>query len=101
MARRFGKLGDKAADHLMRILETSEYDNYLLARCKLANPETAAEISKADVDHLAGFIAPKWMDLMMWAVLMGEMGLAWLFWQQVDEPLRAAVVGCRGFEADS
>ena len=95
MARRFGKLGDKAADHLMRILETSEYDNYLLARCKLANPETAAEISKADVDHLAGFIAPKWMDLMMWAVLMGEMGLAWLFWQQVDEPLRAAVVGCR------
>ena len=42
-----------------------------------------------------GDLVPTWLDLMMWAVLIGEDRLARLLWRKTDEPMRAAIMGAR------
>ena len=39
-----------------------------------------------------GVLEPNWVDLMMWAVLVGERELARQLWSQTADPLRAALM---------
>ena len=43
----------------------------------------------------AWLLPPNWMDLTMWAVLMGRQSLARLLWEMTSEPTRAAILATR------
>lgn len=40
-------------------------------------------------------LTPNWMDLMLWAVVLGKQDLAKLLWTRTEEPMRAAVIASR------
>ena len=40
-------------------------------------------------------LMPTWIDLMMWAVVVGEDRLARLLWRKTDQPMRAAIMGAQ------
>jgi len=41
------------------------------------------------------FVTPTFLDLMIWAVLVGERPLARVLWMKTNEPMRAALVAAR------
>ena len=53
------------------------------------------DITKEQIDQGLERLSATWLDLLLWSVLMGEMGLAWEFWRKCSEPLRAAILAAR------
>ena len=46
----------------------------------------------------AGQIGPRWIDIYVWAVLLGNVELATMLLPACQEPMRAAVIGARIFQ---
>ena len=44
------------------------------------------DITKEQIDQGLERLSATWLDLLLWSVLMGEMGLAWEFWRKCSEP---------------
>ena len=65
---------------VLRSLEIVDYDHYLRARLQMGDGRG---------------LTPTWMDLMMWAVLIGEIELARHLWCKASQPLRAAIIASR------
>ena len=76
----------------VRHQKTSHYQKHLENRLRLLRAQQEA---LTEEEERTDCLKPEWIDLMMWAVLMGCEPLARLMWEQTKEPTRAAIMASR------